>query len=333
MDAMTLRFRGTFTLAKPVFPQSLKNEDIDLGEGALCSVLGGEGEAQRLRVELPLIVDDDGYAILVELFKGHLPDGMTREDIEMSEVDSDGTVRRFPMTGLPLSARTIVVEAKAALRERAEWLANLYRWRIGLRMRVVIRHVEYDWSFTGIWASLPTYNVITGSADITLVPTIAVPSLSEVGESSMSLAHQLLSQAIFMEERPRCMVAVSAMDIGTKNFIAAHMPSTQRLLFDQQAPPLTWLLSSYVAQEIAISNEPRRGERFPSFLLSEVKWHVGRRNKLAHVGSHSSENAPSTVRTDIIDVAWDLLYLLDYYDGCTWAADHFSPKLRTELGL
>jgi hypothetical protein len=149
---------------------------------------------------------------------------------------------------------------------------------------------------------------------------------AELGEP---LARQILLEAVSLaEENPRAafIVAVAAAEIGVKQFAAGQSESLSEawLLENLQSPPLDRLLREYLVR--LTDKKTTDGRAVPPELTSLFEKAIKTRNRLVHRGEappSEEEVAALLVRVN------DLLYLLDWFAGHTWAFRHVQEKTQS----
>lgn len=150
-------------------------------------------------------------------------------------------------------------------------------------------------------------------------------------DSDEPLAHGLLREAweVRRTTRSAWVIAIAALEVGAKRYIARRVPDAEWLVRELPAPPLFRLLGEYVHQ-LPSANTIVGKSRLPVSAVEAIKLAVRRRDRLVHVGERdpTAEELEPLLRT-----VRDILYLLDYYDGATWALEHVHSESLAELGL
>jgi len=142
------------------------------------------------------------------------------------------------------------------------------------------------------------------------------------------LGHDLLREAWRVHEsnpRAAVVVAVAAIEIGLKQFIANQLPQTEWLLRNVPSPPLHKLLRDLLP---TVPSKAKGHGTIPALdgsIVRVVKEAVEKRNSLVHVGG--AEVGEEWLAT-LFQGARRLLYELDYHSGYEWApkvADNVNP--------
>lgn len=134
--------------------------------------------------------------------------------------------------------------------------------------------------------------------------------------------------------RAAIILASAAIEIAVKNFLGKMVPGTEWLAENLPTPPIHKILRDYLPSILSKSRprevllEMELGSKIPLRLTKFVEELNNRRNRLVH--GWSKGNADRICADDIEGVR-DLLYLLDFYAGNSWALENMSPLLRGEL--
>ncbi len=152
---------------------------------------------------------------------------------------------------------------------------------------------------------------------------------------SQPLGHELFREArTIQNENPRSslLIGMAAAEIGVKTFIGTLIPDAEWLAMNAPTPPLVTILREYLPTlpvKRRFGNPPI--EPFvPKAMLEVLKKGVTLRNQATHAG-HGID--PETLR-EVLETVHDLLYLLDLYSGCEWAAERINyhiEALRVEI--
>ncbi|MCP3393398.1 hypothetical protein NLM27_32085 [Bradyrhizobium sp. CCGB12] len=146
------------------------------------------------------------------------------------------------------------------------------------------------------------------------------------------LAHELLREAKnIAEHSPRSsfLVATSALEVGTKAYVAHLRPETAWLLAELPAPPIHKMLRTYIPDLHTAQGTPLTYWDKLRPLFKRVEANATTRNKLTHTGRVSI--SPELLESHIQDIS-DILYLFDLLKGHEWAKHNLSHSLRSALG-
>lgn len=191
-----------------------------------------------------------------------------------------------------------------------------------------------EWSQDGQhWHQLPARVVPRGNVSRGLILTEQserdVTLLAAAGQSE-PLAHELLREAHSASRDPRTALisGVAALEIGVKACIATLLPLAQWLVENVPSPPVERLLNEYLPSLPAKNTINEKVLPPPPAHMAAIKKAVSMRNKVVHSGKaevtweHSNE---------ALRVIADVLWLLDYYGGHSWALDHASRLMVEQL--
>jgi hypothetical protein len=212
---------------------------------------------------------------------------------------------------------------------------KLIRWRLGQQgFASPFGALPTMWSFDGqSWHVLPgKMRLIVGRPFVTISPNKNRAELQTMidNQNAEPLAQELIREAIDLQwSNPRSclLVAVAAAEVGVKQFIAGIVPATRWLLEETQSPPLSQILSSYLPELPAPYGPARIPRSIRKVIVDRA---VPLRNKIAHSGTGT------VTGLELEPILWaieDLLWLLDYYRGYSWALEHVRPETIAELGL
>jgi hypothetical protein len=139
------------------------------------------------------------------------------------------------------------------------------------------------------------------------------------------LAHSLMREAERLlpnEVRSAVVVAVAAIETAVKQFIAELAPDTTWLLDEISSPPVVKLLAHLVPET---SKRRRQLQRPPKKLMTIVESMVRLRNEIVH--GHRTNVARRDIEKLFPQIR-DILFMLDYARGETWALSHVSSDTR-----
>jgi cold shock CspA family protein len=195
----------------------------------------------------------------------------------------------------------------------------------------------FHWSFDSTeWHPMPSR--LTGKTRSMGSLRVTDAELQAVVQTVASSGDEPLSHQLFREawlqrstnRRSALVIGVSAVEVATKECIAALAPHAEWLVREVQTPPVEKMLREYVPT-LPARNTLHGDVRFPSETLEELKKAVGWRNEVAHGGT-------LPVRWDRLEAfleftARDLIWLLTYYSGADWAFEYVSQEMKAALGI
>jgi len=245
----------------------------------------------------------------------------------------------LPWDVLPQAYKDFFAEISKKMNTLVINTCNTLKWVTGawwLHSRLIGSTTE--WSVDGTkWNILPS-KIVIGSVSWSAGLSWSADEMDEVkkmvesGESE-PLAHELLREAVGLRpEYPdvALIMAVSAAEIGIKQYIGRSQPETEWLIENMPSPDILRMLREYIPK-IKPQNEFLGRVVIPeNSILSKLKKAVPNRNRLIHVGEtkHTHEDLDA-----LLSCVSDLLYLLDYYSGRDWALGHLSESSLLELGV
>ena len=147
------------------------------------------------------------------------------------------------------------------------------------------------------------------------------------------LGHMLLREARVQYPahlRSALVIGMSALEVGTKQFIGTIVPDSLWLVENMPSPSIVNILREYLPTlpvRLKLNDEVKAP---PDSVLKTLKTGESLRNKTIHVGKQllTMEQVSNTLAA-----VEQVLWLLDYYSGHSWAVQHFNSEIRGELGL
>jgi hypothetical protein len=304
----------------------LETEDSEHGSALSCVAETEFEPSQRVR---------EAFESLAArwLPPGHVPREEWIKDIDY--IDEEGNFGNYivPLYIMPEGFRSFASQVDGELNEAIRDVFGLLRWRsrtLGPRAPFSSRGTE--WSLDGeVWEPLPrdTSLELLASARLqfTEEATGELQRLLAAGETE-PLAHELFREAWSQRRsnpRSSMLVAMTALEVGIKQYISACVPKATWLAENAPMPPVVAMLREYVP-----TLEPPGGSAtgpFPDDVLAAIKVAVNIRNQLAHLGA---EIAPERLLTTLRAVR-NILWTFDEARGHRWARAHRFPSLEEDL--
>jgi len=128
--------------------------------------------------------------------------------------------------------------------------------------------------------------------------------------------------------RSALIMGVAAAESGFKECVADLVPDARWIVEHAPSPPLVEMLRDYLPTLPVRSQLLGGTVAVPDAALRELRNMVGVRNRLSHSGTGIPRR--DTLESWLLTVR-DVLWLLDYYRGFTWALDHVRPETLTLL--
>ena len=312
--------------------------DVELDLRDELDAEGRETEDSLVTARLTRSISDD----VVAVFKARLA--------EASQDNADSKIAGRNYTALTLEELAWIVEppeeivsccadAFAALRAPAVRLVQTLRW---LHNRPApaqpLQRVRFRWSLDGErWEAPPPTHSDAASVGgdgvyISEAMTRLLGDLLNVEGPSEPLARQIFLEAVTLsEEAPRAslVLAVAAAEIGVKRFAVEQTESLPEkwLISKNQSPPLHDLLRDYLP--LFTQTRTEDGRVIPKHLQTALREAVTQRNDIIHQGI----DPPDEERlADVLVAVNDLLYLLDWLGGHSWAFKHLRPETQAAFG-
>lgn len=280
-------------------------------------------------------------AMFEHLAGGELPSG-SRLDAEWLDkvFDEHGRIlpgETPPAHVLPEPFQSFIRDVTGELWDYARRTVHVLRWRTRAGgQHNPFTHRDMLWSQDGTkWIRLPGFFSVSIS-DSGGIPPLSKPvheeilSLVQAGNTE-PLGHELYREA--WEQRgvnPRSalILGVAAAEAGFKQFLGAIVPHARWLAENAPSPPLVEMLEQYLPKLPARNTFAGKVLAPPPELLSTLRKGVRLRNELSHRGVASLER--DTLES-VLSAVRDVLWLLDYYNGFTWAINNTSEETRRFL--
>jgi cold shock CspA family protein len=275
------------------------------------------------------------------LSRDELPEGSTPDEYRSYFDRERGNLRENhipPAEIMPPAFQDFSSRVNSELRDYADRTVRVLRWHHDVEgPHNPFSYRGFKWSSNSTeWHPMPSTLTgkagTTGSLRLTDAESQAVvQTVADSGDEPLS--HQLFREAWLQRStnrRSALVIGVSAVEVATKECIAALDPHAEWLVRELPTPPVEKMLREYVPT-LPAKNTLDGDVRFPSEPLEELKKAVGWRNEVAHGGT-------LPVRWDRLEAfleftARDLIWLLTYYSGANWAFDHVSQRAKAALGI
>jgi hypothetical protein len=152
-------------------------------------------------------------------------------------------------------------------------------------------------------------------------------------DSLEPIGHELFREAWAVRitaPRSAILIGIAGLEVGLKHCIARLIPDSTWLVEHVPTPPLESMLKNYLPK-LPVKNTIGGMTVPPSpRTLKAIKEGIEQRNRTAH----RSEPPPDKMLVERVLLAVaDVLWMLDFYCGESWALDHISADFREDLGL
>lgn len=219
-------------------------------------------------------------------------------------------------------------------------VANTYRWRTDtyppIRRGLSSRGAHFSFDYQ-TWHTIPSHGSVRTSAYSHVLFDEGcferhVQPMVEAGAQE-PLGFELLAEAAELSatnRRGALVVAVAALEVGFKTFIAQLVPEAEWLALNAPSPPIMQMLTDYLPR-LPVSLALPSGKVLPppEATLAVIKKAVQQRNRITHAGSETT----TEFIDETLEAVQNTLRLLDYYRGHTWASGYLSYPFGVALGL
>jgi hypothetical protein len=246
----------------------------------------------------------------------------------------------YPQSGLPEAMNSFIEQIRKDLVHAISRSCLVLRWRYSLwGPHDPLRSIGSgpEWSLDGsTWHPLPA-NAEPRFHEVPYIyPAASVASevqaMLDTGQDE-PIAHQVFREAWdhrFSNRRSALVIAVAALELGIEAFIGQLAPSAQWLITNLPSPPVKRLLAEYLPSlETPVMIEGKVLAP-PKVVLDLIDRAVAARNRVAHA---AGETIGHDTLEEMLIAIRDVLWMLDFYGGATWAVSHVSSLTRTGLGL
>jgi len=148
---------------------------------------------------------------------------------------------------------------------------------------------------------------------------------------SEPIHHNLFREAWeqrYTNPRSAIVIGVGAAEVAIKSCIGTIIPDAEWLAMNVPTPPVIKILAEYLPKLKARNTINGEVKPPPPLIMEQLKKAITVRNTITHAGA-------ATPASDSIDqmlsAIRDLLWLLDFYMGHSWAVEFLSEEIRTEL--
>ena len=315
--------RTTLTLRPP---SAKEQEEGHAREAVFCRAGCGAEPSTRVK------------AMFRSLERGKLPPGS--QNPRERGVDREGRIKEnyvVPIWCLPEPFQSFCNQLEGELSDLVERTVSVLRWRTGASgPHNPLGFRDFQWSLDGRkWRSVPhatrAYLTVMRPPRLNSEEKAHVRRLVAAGESE-PLGHNLLREAESQKDgNPRsCLIlTVAAVEVGFKKLVGDLVPGAAWLADNVPNPPLIRMFTEFLPR-LPVRSTLDGGVFIPKGLTNVLKKGIALRNTVAHAGI-------GDVRRDFLDdlipVAQDTLWLLDFYAGEDWALNHVRSETKEAMGI
>jgi hypothetical protein len=291
------------------------------------------------------ILADDPPSHIRRMFEAiddrRLPEGFIPTDDLNDVLEEDGRLRPDAILNFPYYPEALQEYTRlraSALSQHVTRTVKVLEW-VHRRRGAVGPDASLgdQWSLDGeAWAPLSLPGQVFVSSEAHLFPSESslrtVRDLVAAGEDA-PLGRELFLEAWGMRgtaQRSSLAIAVAAAEVGFKEFVTDIVPETTWIMENVPAPPLTKLLAKYFPDLLSATAIDNDDFRIPQWIRNPIDKAVTLRNKVVHAGRRSVD---LRFLEEVLTAVEELLWILDYFRGRTWAANYLTIETRRELGF
>jgi hypothetical protein len=276
-------------------------------------------------------------AMFQSLAENQLPPGSHRGDSPFDHEYITEDLRfkaglQVPLRLLPKPIQSFVTDLESELHRSAIRTVAMLRWRYRMPGNPTRPFSTQGtrWSFDGdAWHLLPGTTKVR-AWDMGWL-WVREPTRSQVEEMLRGGIDEPLGQELFREawslsgESPRSalLMGIAAAEAGLKQYIVAVHPDTRWIVEHLPSPPLVQMLTDYLPK-LPVQPPAKQAQTPPAKLIETIRKGVNIRNTVAHVGGSLAFETVEEILLAVRDVLW----MLDYYAGHSWALDYVREDVK-----
>lgn len=250
-------------------------------------------------------------------------------------IAEDGSLQddyRLNVRYYPPELQSLASKAHTELHEKASCFVRLLTWFFGdSESHAKIRESSiYLNSYEHVASSEPSASIIRYTPIIW--DGTNSKNFEDVWRSAATepLAQEMRREATSMmaaAPRSALLMLTSALEVGVKHYISRDLPFEGWLAMEAPSPPIVKILTKYV-KELKTTEDVSQWKKLKP-LFNRIQERNKDRNKVAHQGKEAP--SPSKLKEYQKDVT-DVLYILDYLSGQSWARHNVRPDTCKKLG-
>lgn len=241
---------------------------------------------------------------------------------------------------LPQSFRDFERALHAELLDAAQKTVGIMRWRMNCKgPHNPFSLLGFFWSLKGQnWKSMP--GTVESYGEVSSAITLRDDVQNEIQDLVADQVDEPIGHSLFREawhqrfQNPRSaiVIGIAALEAGVKQFIGILVPEARWLLEKTQVPPVVSMLKNYLST-LPVRNMIQGEIRVPpKHVRRTLARGVELRNKIVHVGRESIPIPLGDV-IELLLAIQDVLWLLDFYQGFSWALDYVRPDTLRAMDI
>jgi hypothetical protein len=276
-------------------------------------------------------------AVFSQIAGNEILPGDASDQVATEYCTPNGTRVRIPsLSKFPEHFQSFVGGVVRELHDLATRTISVLRWRandLGPHNPISTRGARWSNDET-FWHPMPAEHHVR--AEVHRGPRITKQVQSDVNSKVVTggdapLHHDLFREAWeqrYANPRSSLVIGIAAAEIAVKHCISALVPEAEWLALNLPTPPLARMLTEYFPRLPAKCDFDGHVKQPPRHLLDDLKKGVTMRNQLAHAGS--IDPCGESVEVILLSVH-DLLWIVDYYTGNSWAIEFLRSETLAAL--
>lgn len=251
--------------------------------------------------------------------------------------DDDLTILDGHSEKYPESFLSFMSNVKRKLSESTNLVIDAYLWRAKIRHHFPLKDTQMFWSTDNSkWHISPLYiqPIRPSLAPLALTSDEGKNDVIEIVNSKQKtpIHHNLYREAWaqrYSNPRSSIVIGISSLEVAVRDIFRLLKPDVSWIVDEQkQAPPVVDLLKEQLPLLPSINTINGRVLPPPVEIMTEIEKGVTSRNKIIHRGLNPPIEASLVKKLCAIR---DVLWLIDYYCGHTWAYNFIRHSTQNRL--